>query len=134
MGPSPSQPEFFLDRSLGAHDVAAALRAAGWLLRTHLEVYGGRDQHVEDVEWLELCGREGWPVLTKDGRIRYRPAELDAIRNHRVQAFALGSGNLTAAEQAALVERHREAIERACQTPGPFLYTVNAAQLRHVIP
>jgi hypothetical protein len=71
--PSPSPPEFFLDRSLGGHDVANALRQAGWVIRTHLEVYGDRDQNVEDVEWLELCGRQGWPALTMDRRIRYRP-------------------------------------------------------------
>src|SRR3990172_1124596 len=35
-----SLPEFFIDRSLARRDVAEALRGAGWLVRTHLEVFG----------------------------------------------------------------------------------------------
>lgn len=56
---SHSRPEFFLDRSLARRVVAGVLREAGWSLMTHIEVYGARDQEVEDVEWLELCGSEG---------------------------------------------------------------------------
>jgi PIN like domain len=78
-----SRPEFFLDRSLAGR-VAESLRAASWNVRTHIEVYGGRDEGVEDVEWLELCGREGWIALTKDRRVRYRPFEIAAVRRHRV--------------------------------------------------
>lgn len=92
MPPSRSQPEFFVDRSLA---------------RTHLEVFGERDQDVTDVEWLELCGREGWVVLTMDRRIRYRRAEIAAIRRHRVQAFVLTSGNLTAAAGERPLDRIR---------------------------
>lgn len=32
------------------------------------------------IEWLELCGRRGLPVLSKDRRLRYRPAEIEALR------------------------------------------------------
>ena len=88
-----SLPEFFIDRSLARRDVAEALRGAGWLVRTHLEVFGDRDQEITDVEWLELCGREAWIVLTMDRRIRYHRAEVAAIRRHRVRAFVLTSGN-----------------------------------------
>src|SRR5688572_17543917 len=100
MPPSHSRPEFFVDRSLARRVVARMLRDAGWSLRTHIEVYGAQDQEIRDAEWLELCGREGWSVLTMDQRIRYRPAEIAAIRRHRVRAFALASGNLRAADQA----------------------------------
>ena len=53
---SRSLPEFFIDRSLARRDVAEALRDAGWVVRTHIEVFGGRDQETTDVEWLELSG------------------------------------------------------------------------------
>ncbi len=134
MPPSPSPPEFFLDRSLGGRDVAAALRDAGWIIRTHVEVYGDRDQSVQDVEWLELCGREDWPVLTMDRRIRYRPTEIAAVRRHRVKAFALTSGNLTAAEQAERFGRNGLLIEIACAEPGPFLYAVHATHIVGIFP
>lgn len=134
MRPSPSQPEFFLDRSLGGRDVADALRQAGWTIRTHVEVYGDRDQDVEDIEWLELCGRENWPALTMDRRIRYRPAEIAAVRRHRVKLFALTSGNLTAAEQADRFIKNGPRMTIACTEPGPFLYAVHAAQIARIFP
>jgi hypothetical protein len=132
--PFPSRPEFFLDRSLGGLDVAEALRDAGWIIRTHFEVYGDRDEKVEDVEWLELCGREAWAALTMDRRIRYRPAEIAAIRRHRVKGFALTSANLTATEQAERFIRNGRRIEVACAQAGPFLYAVHATQIVRIFP
>ena len=73
--PSPPQPEFFVDRSLGRGDVPDGLRVAGLSLRRMVDVYGVREEQVRDVEWLERAGREGWVVLTKDKRIRRRFAE-----------------------------------------------------------
>lgn len=70
-------------------------------MRTHHEIYGERDEQVPDVEWLELCGRRMLPVLSKDRRLRYRPAEIEAIRCFSVCAFLLTSGSLLAAEQAS---------------------------------
>jgi len=126
--------EFFVDRSLGRRHVALALRSAGWILRTHHEVYGDRDEQVPDVEWLELCGREGLPVLTKDRRLRYRPAEIDAIRKFGVRAFVLTGGSLRAAEQAARFDRSRQRIEEACAEPAPLVYAVHADRIVRIFP
>jgi hypothetical protein len=131
---SPQPLEFFVDRSLGRSRVADALRAAGWALRTHHEVYGDRDDEVPDVEWLELCGREGFPVLTKDRRIRHRPAEIQAIRRFRVRLFAVTGGSLTAAEQAARFDRSRERIDEASTDAGPFVYSVQADRIVRIFP
>jgi hypothetical protein len=77
-------PELFLDRSLGRRQVPDLLRAAGLRLRTLAEVYGiPADETVEDVEWLARAGREGWAVLMKDERIRYRPAERATVITQR---------------------------------------------------
>jgi hypothetical protein len=113
MPPFPSLPEFFLDRSLARRVVAALLRDAGWTVRTHIEVFGDRDQVVKDVEWLELCGQQGWIVLTMDRRIRYHRDEVAAIRRHAVRAFVLASGNLVARDQARrLVTTRRRSLPR----------------------
>jgi uncharacterized protein with PIN domain len=127
-------PEFFVDRSLGRHQVAAALRAVGWSLHTHHEVYGSRDEEVPDVEWLELCGRDGLVVLTADRRLRYRPREIAAIRRHRVRAFALVGGQLRAAEQVERLEGNRERIFAACAAPGPFVYSVYLHRIVRIFP
>ncbi len=134
MPPSRSQPEFFIDRSLARRDVADALRRDGWLVRTHLEVFGERDQEVTDVEWLELCGREGWVVLTMDRRIRYHRAEIAAIRRHRVQSFVLTTGNLTAGQQAQRFVHNAARIAAACEVSGPFVYAVHPKRIVRIYP
>src|SRR5207248_11782635 len=83
-------PELFLDRSLGRRQVPDILRAAGLRLRTLAEVYGiPADETVADVDWLTCAGGQGWAVLMKDERIRYRPAERAALIDHHVRAFCL---------------------------------------------
>ena len=129
-----SRPEFFIDRSLARRIVADALRAAGWSVRTHIEVYGVRDQEVRDVEWLELCGGEGWAVLTMDRRIRYHRVELSAIRRHRVRAFVLASGNLSAPDQARRFIANAARIEAACAEPGPSVHMIQADGIVRIFP
>jgi hypothetical protein len=126
-------PDLFLDRSLGRIQVPSLLRAAGVNLRTLAEVYGmPADEDVTDVEWLTRAGREGWPVLMKDERIRYRPAERNAVLASGVQAFCLVKGNLRAAAMAELFISATEEIATACQARGPFLYSVSTAGLRRI--
>lgn len=126
-------PELFLDRSLGRRQVPDLLRGAGIRLRTLSEVYGiPADEEVADVEWLELAGTRGWAVLMKDERIRYRPAERQALVHHGVKAFCLTSGNLRAAKMAELFLASMAHITLACRDAGPFLYAVSAAGLRRL--
>jgi len=64
-------PELFVDRSLGRKKVPAILRGAGLSLRTLAEVYGvPADQNIQDVDWLEHAGTNGWTVLMKDASWR----------------------------------------------------------------
>lgn len=134
MSRSQPPPEFFVDRSLGRHRVPQALRTAGWSVRTHHEVYGERDEQVADVEWLRLCGHERYAVLTKDRRLRYRPAEIEAIRRFGVRAFVLTGGSLPASEQVARFERGRQRIEDACADAGPFIYAVYVDRIAKIFP
>ena len=134
MARSPRPREFFLDRSLGRHQVAAALRESGWRVRTHHEVYRERDEDVSDAEWLEYCGGQRLPVLTKDRRIRYRPAEIAAIERHAVQVFVLTGGSLQADEQAARFDHRRARIDLECEQPGPFVFAVQANRIVRVFP
>jgi hypothetical protein len=97
-------------------------------------VYGKRDQSVPDVEWLKYCGEGGLAVLTKDRRLRYRPAEIAAVARCRVRTFVLTAGSLTADEQAARFDRNRERIEQACDAPGPFICAVYAGRIRRIFP
>ena len=129
MSPSPSRPRYFTDRSLGRHDLPTTLRALDWELLTHHEVYGSRDEEVADVEWLEYCGRNNLPVLTKDKRLRHRPAEIAAIRAFGVRAFVLTSGTLRAEQQSERFHKNAKAIDAAAAGAGPMIYAVHAQRI-----
>lgn len=126
-------PELFLDRSLGRRQVPDLLRVAGLRLRTLAEVYGvPADERVTDVDWLARAGQEGWIVLMKDDRVRYRSAERAALIAFRVRAFCLTGGNLRAADMAEQYLAVLDELGTACRQPGPLLYTVSTAGLRGV--
>lgn len=104
--PSASPPEYFIDRSLGRHIVPDALREAGAVVHVMAEVYGERvGQGLADTEWLRDVGAQGWVVLMKDDRIRYRPAELEALTASAVRAFCLTNANLRGTEMAERFRR-----------------------------
>lgn len=126
-------PVFFLDRSLGRHRVPHLLRQDGWSIITLAEHYGiPADEAVADVEWLELAGRASWPVLMKDERIRYRPAERGAVLARGVRAFYLTSGNLTGQQMADLFLTHRQMIWQRAAESGPGLFAVSPGSIRQI--
>ena len=126
-------PDLFLDRSLGRVQVPSLLRAAGLRIHTLAEVYGvPADEGITDVEWLRHAGDRAWPVLMKDERIRYRPAERAALVAHAVQAFFLTNGNLDARTMASRYLAVLDEIATACGEPGPFLCSVSRGGLRRV--
>lgn len=131
-GASSKRPElvFFLDRSLGKHKVAAALRKAG----AHVEIH---DDHfppsAKDSEWLPVVGKRGWVVLTKDDRIRYRQHEREALLDAGVRAFVLTNRNLTGGEMAAVFVDALRKIERLASKEGTgFIATVTRTTVRVV--
>lgn len=110
---------FFVDRSLGRWAVPSALRNAGFEVVTHDDVFAA---DTDDDVWLAEAGAQGWIVLMKDDRIRYRPRERAALEAAGVQAFALTSASLTGEQQAYLLTIHASGMERFCaEHPGPFV-------------
>ena len=107
---------FFLDRNLGKHIIADILREAGARVAVH-------DDHfptdAKDNEWLPAVGKNGWVVLTKDKRIKDRGLELRALRNARVKAFVLTSGNLQGHDMAAIFVKALPAIQKYVNNNDP---------------
>jgi hypothetical protein len=134
--PSDSPPEFFIDRSLGRHIVREALRAAGAAVQVMADVYGERiGQGLADTDWLRDVGDKGWVVLMKDDKIRYRPAELEALTTSGVRAFCLTNANLRGAEMAQRFVDQLPKIQRiASEQPGPYIYGVYADGVRALWP
>src|SRR5712672_678342 len=123
---------FFLDRSLGRHAVASALKAAGCLVRVHDELFA---QDAEDVVWLSEAGRRGWVVLTKDARIRQRLNERVVIERSGVRAVILTTQNLAGEEMAQVFVSALPAIRRMLdRKPGPLIATLTRAGELRVLP
>jgi hypothetical protein len=94
-------PEYLVDRNIGS-SVITSLRAAGLTVHSLADLYGNdRSQQVTDPEWITLAGRRGFVALTKDKRIRHRPAESEAVLEAGVHLFALVAGNANLRETAA---------------------------------
>lgn len=109
----------YLDRNLGKHQVANALRDAGYAVEIH-------DDHLPmdapDEDWISLVGRKGWIALTKDKNIRYRYAELAAVKEHHARVIVIRAKNLTGAEMAVLVVRYNLKIQKyAADNSPPFV-------------
>jgi hypothetical protein len=109
------------------------LRQDGWSLVTLAEHYGiPADEGIADVDWLKLAGESRWPVLMKDEKIRYRPAERAAVMGHGVRGFYLTSGNMTAQKMADVIIANRDAIWRLARGAGPALFSVSRGAVRQI--
>lgn len=135
MAPNPQPLKYFVDRSLGQHQVTAILRLAGLNLITLAEHYGQpADQAVEDVTWLTEATRNGWVCLTKDAAITSKPAEVAAIRKAQARCFCLGNANLRAAEMAGRFLAATRQMEHLSATQaGPFVYQIQGCDVKKIL-
>jgi predicted nuclease of predicted toxin-antitoxin system len=114
---------FFIDRSLGVEPIRTELVKAGLVVEIHDDHFK-RDE--EDRIWLRTVGEQGWVVLTKDQRLRYRPLEIAALRGSRARVFVLTAGNLRGVEIAAVFLTTLPEIFRVLHSlPGPFVARVS---------
>ena len=112
----------FLDRSLGKHIVAEALRQAGAAVEVHDDHFL---QDARDEEWLREVGQRGWIVLTRDDRIRYRLHERTALLQAGVRAFVLVRRSLAGPTMAATFVQALPAIRRfVTRYQPPFIARV----------
>lgn len=114
---------FFLDRCLGKEPIRSRLRQTG----AKVEVFDNHFRQDErDEIWLAAVAQRGWVVLTKDARIRRRPAERSALESSGAMVFILTSKNLNG-EQIA--QAFVKALPRICRMvschSGPILRRVD---------
>jgi len=100
--------------------MAGILRAAGLKVEVHDDHL---PQNATDPEWLTLAGKNGWIVVTRDERIRYRVAEKQAIRRAKVRAFVIvAHGDLRIEEIAEILLKALSKIQSiAAQEKPPFI-------------
>jgi hypothetical protein len=103
--------------------VADELRAIGKDAVAKIELF---PDGTKDPIWLRKVGENGWLAITRDGNIRFRPGEKQAIVDHRVGYFIFTYKNtLKKQEIVELVLKHIEKMETAfAATRRPFIYTI----------
>jgi hypothetical protein len=78
-------------------------------------------------------GREGWVVLTKDGEIRRRPNERDALLSSGTRAFVLTAGQLTGPMMAELLVEQMPRVERHLRkNRGPYICAITRTGIREL--
>jgi hypothetical protein len=129
---SAERPEFFLDRSLG-RITASRLREAGYVVHLIADRYPDDASNVPDEEWIAEGCSNGWILLTKDKRIRYRAAELEALQEGHL--FCLVSGNVDINGMTRAFLEALPKIERvARQEPVGFWHVYRDGKITRMWP
>jgi hypothetical protein len=112
---------FFIDNNLSEH-LAAGM--AG-LREDVVHLKGFFEEDEDDDVWLADIGERGWFLITRDERVRHRPIELEAIREHGVGAFFLGGKNRSRCELIQQLVRHWPRLkDLANRTKRPFAFRI----------
>jgi hypothetical protein len=129
---SAERPEFFLDRSLG-RITASRLRSAGYVVHLIADHYPDDASDVPDEEWIAEGCSNGWVLLTKDKRIRYRAEELEALQEGHLFCLVSGNMNIDAMTQAFLDALPK--VTRAAQNePGGFWHVYRDGKIKRMWP
>lgn len=88
---------------------------------------------TDDLEWLPLVGARGYVVLSRDRRIRSRPAELRAYYEHGVRSVWIGAKqDLGPHQQLDLFLQHEARLVREITKlgPGPWAIALSPSGVR----
>jgi hypothetical protein len=88
-----------------------------------------------DLSWMPIVGANGWIVLTRDRRIRTRPAEQLAYWEHGLRSVWIGGKrDHSPRELAELFLRHEERLNRMAVKlgSGPWALTMNESGVRQL--
>ncbi|MCW2752362.1 MAG: hypothetical protein JWR83_3472 [Aeromicrobium sp.] len=88
-----------------------------------------------DLEWMPFVGARDWIVLSRDRRIRSRPAELAAYWENGIQSVRLGAKkDLTPHDQVAMFNKHEIRLRRLAIKlgPGPWAVSLTVSGVRQM--
>lgn len=86
-----------------------------------------------DTEWMPVVGRLGLVVVTRDRRIRTRPAEQAIYREHGIRSVWIGAKqDLLPEDQVRIFLRHESRIRREIfkRGPGPWALALTESGVR----
>lgn len=83
---------FLIDECLGLNDVPNAMNDVLEQGERLFRLQDLFERGTEDEKWLRRAGAQGLVVITKDGRLRYRPNERAALIEANTAVFTVTSG------------------------------------------
>jgi hypothetical protein len=114
----------FIDRCLGQGEIVNALRGQGETVSVHDDHFA---TDCPDETWISDVSVRGWIILTKDQRVRRRPAELAALRHSNAAVFVLTAGGLSGAGIAQAFTAALPRMKRILRThTRPLVATVSS--------
>lgn len=112
---------FFTDRNLGKR-FGRRLRELGLTVEIHDDHLA---QETPDETVIRLVAKRGWVLLTHDGRMRYRPAEKEAILRYGAAVIHLKTSQMWALPSLAdHFANHVHRVERFLKKNPPPLFAV----------
>ena len=113
----PESVVLFLDEALhNCQPIHAALDSMGIRYVRYGSIFS---PGVEDTEWLPRVGKEAWPVLTADKRIRFNQLELKQVMAYGVRQFVFSSGNLSGAMMGEVLKIAMPRMRKLLQELDP---------------
>jgi len=135
MPPDRGNLRFYFDESLLGVGKAVTIARRDTIHVGHPLIEAEFPLGVLDTEWIPRVAKRDLVVPLRDRRIRTKPAELLAFREHRVRAFwVAGKKDLSVwATLARLVHRSPE-VERIVATrgPGPWFMAIDEGEVAEV--
>lgn len=86
-----------------------------------------------DVDWMPIVAERGMIVITRDRRIRTRPAELQAYLEHGIRSVWIGAKqDMGPRQQAELFTNHEHRLQREIikRGPGPWALAMSPSGVR----
>ena len=82
-------------------------------------------QDANDSEWLPYVGDHNLILVTRDLKVRRRPFELKALKEHKVGVFFLGGKSRTKCELIQQLVRNWPRMKYLAESTGrPFVYHI----------
>ena len=86
---------------------------------------------ADDKEWIELCGKHQWVIISGDKNIFRIPEERQAVINAGCKVFMFEDSDVTRTEDwaASVLVARQHILELALRTNGPYFAIIKPCRL-----
>lgn len=120
---------FYFDTTHGRL-IPKLLRGVGLDVRDYS--YLGLLADADDKDWIALCGKQDWVIISGDKNISRVPEERQAVIDSRCKVFMFDDSDITRTEDwaASLLVARKRIIEWAQRTNGPYFALIKPCRVQ----